>query len=276
MMELILGWPNPGCLEGPLRFPSCSRFSLLSTIRFLKERSLNLKRFFSICIFLPILLITVLVASNAALADSYNYVNNGNFSSYTTGTAPIANPAAASASWDSPAYFNDFYDVTNSTGWTFSTGSGILLVPGYASTAYWPAPPADSSSQFAFLQSYPGWTDSTLEQSVSGLTVGDNYALTFSLSAPLGSTPVNVYLGGTLLDTLYPGSAWASDVESFTATSAVETLEFETADGGVTGLTDVSIATPEPSSLLLMGSGLFGLAGVALYKSKHTGISINH
>ena len=219
---------------------------------------------------------TALVVSPPAFGTSFNYVTNGNFSSYTTGTAPVANPAAASASYDSPAYFNDFYDVTNSTGWTFSTGSGILLVPGYASSAYWPAPPADSSTQFAFLQSYPGWTDSTLEQSVGDLTVGEPYALTFSLSAPLGSTPVNVYMGGTLLDTIDPGAAWTSYVEGFTATSAVETLEFETANGGVTGLTDVSVATPEASPLLLMGTGLFCLSLIAFYKSKRSGTPLKH
>jgi hypothetical protein len=218
----------------------------------------------------------VLIGNTPAFADSINFVTNGNFSSYTTGTVPVANPAAASSSYDSPTYLNDFYDVTNSTGWTFSTGSGILLVPGYAASTYWPTPPADSATQFAFLQSFPGWTDSTIEQSVGGLTVGMPYGLTFSMSAPLGSTPVNVYMGGTLLETIDPGNAWTSYVTGFTATSAVETLEFETANGGVTGLTDVSVTTPEPSSLLLMGSGLFGMAMVAFYKSRHTGMAVKH
>ena len=98
-----------------------------------------MRRFTASCFLFLVLLTAVLMGGTALYADSVNYVTNGNFSSFTSGSTPVANPAAASASWDSPAYFNDFYDVTNSTGWTFSTGSGILLVPGYASSAYWPA-----------------------------------------------------------------------------------------------------------------------------------------
>jgi len=68
----------------------------------------------------------------------------------------------------------------------------------------------------------------------------------------------------------------ASEVEVFCAISAVETLEFEVAGGGVTGLTGVSIKTPEPSPSLLMCSGLQSTQPIAFYKQKRIGTTTNY
>ena len=57
------------------------------------------------------------------------------------------------------------------------------------------------------------------------------------------------------------GADWTKYYDTFVATSSTETLTFEEDSNGIAGITGVSI-TPEPGSLLLLGTGLAGLAGL--------------
>jgi hypothetical protein len=118
----------------------------------------------------------------------------------------------------------------------------------------------------------------TLSQSVTGLTVGDNYAVTFYQAAgeQSGSTGAlseqwEVSLGGknqfaSIMN--YGGSqfvGWEAETLVFNATSTSELLSFLSL--GVPGgtppfalLEGVSIAdVPEPSALMMLGMGALGL-----------------
>jgi hypothetical protein len=118
-----------------------------------------------------------------------------------------------------------------------------------------------------------------LNQSVSSLTVGDTYVLSFyqaSTQADGGSETTGftghwaVSLGSQSLNSAtmnnpYRGSTgWVLQTLSFTATSASETLSFLATSPG-TGqppfllLADVSLSVAEPESLTMLAVGMGGL-----------------
>jgi hypothetical protein len=118
-----------------------------------------------------------------------------------------------------------------------------------------------------------------LNQTVTNLTVGDTYFLTFyqaSTQANGGAETTSftghwaVSLGSQSLNSAtmnnpYQGSTnWVQQTLAFTATSASETLSF-LATSPSTGqppfllLADVSLAVPEPDSLVMLAAGLGGL-----------------
>ncbi len=115
----------------------------------------------------------------------------------------------------------------------------------------------------------------TLTQTISGLTVGANYALTWAYSGRNGSGPqeMNVSFGGTLLEHDFNSASnpWTVSTYNVLATSASEVLSFaaQNIGGGATvgnELTNVSlqaVIVPEPASLALLcaftlGSVLIG------------------
>jgi len=133
------------------------------------------------------------------------------------------------------------YDPTNVSGWTFSgaTGSGSGVAE-YGSAWGWTAAP-DGSNQVAFLQN-----TSTLTQTISGLTTGQQYTVSFYLEDRPGytSNPITVSMGGTTLLSTTPGSGWTLYTEQFTATAASEVLSFSTSTtsgDNDTGLSDVTV-----------------------------------
>ena len=224
---------------------------------------------------------TIAALGAGAAHASTNLVANGSFDSTTNGTNKQLASSVTTAS-----------NRTTATDWTSSNGNdggyNFILASKIATTwdsALWLNGNANgftaSPDGGNFLASdqlyYPG----TISQSISGLTVGDKYTLTFDYALAQqvgfnGANPDNYWqvgFGSTVKDTsllsISSGgfSGWKTASMTFTAASTTELLSF-LAKGTPTGappfllLDGVSMvaAVPEPATwaMLLGGVGLIG------------------
>jgi hypothetical protein len=213
-----------------------------------------------------------LVSGAAASAQGFNFVTNPTFSTPNPSVvfwgSVAGGPGSGTVYWTGGQYG---YNPLNIPGWTFSpwvsgvSGAGIAE---QGSAFGFTAPPS-GDGQVAFLQ-LTAW----LSQSITGLTVGDSYDLTFALEGrpSTGAPPTTVTIGldGALSDVTPANNSWTSYSYIFTAATTSETLMFATSNSPTsdttTGIDDPSITlVPEGGAtlmfLLLAGSACFGAMG---------------
>jgi hypothetical protein len=181
--------------------------------------------------------------------------------------------AAASGSVHADLITNGTFD-TGTSGWTLS-GSGCQLAVFDGGGNPGPSVWLNACGE--------GGSNPTLSQTVSGLTVGATYLLTFDLSGSGtdgdGGNTFGIFLDSEPTNAIYTtevGGAWHSLSTTFAATATSQTLFFEgeldtrtvNGPGTVTdvdyhidniSLDSVAVATPEPAVFGLAASGLGAL-----------------
>jgi hypothetical protein len=222
-------------------------------------------------------------AFGQARATQINLVTNGNFdqSSYTTNNQ-----------------FGTGFGGQGVTGWTGGNGYQLYFFNGTASVnsansqydnGYntgaekfytMPNSPTGGTGNFVALDGdQTNGIEGSISQSISGLTIGQTYSLSFDwatgqLQSRTGATTnsIQVTFGNQtfttpVISTPSQGStAWLQQTVLFTATSTSQVLSFLSM-GTPTGLPPMValdgvslVAAPEPASLAVMGSGLALLA----------------
>ncbi len=240
-------------------------------------------------------------------AQAANLVLNGSFEN-NGGLGEIDGSISFATSWTIGATVdgapNPFDFIVDSTADSVGFGSEFsppnILLWGPNTPVGLSSPTNSSPSQHAtgpvangftgspdggdFLGVDAAYADAPISQLINGLTIGDQYTLSFYFAGAqftdaLGANTEGwqVTLGGDtvttpiLNNTSQGFTGWQTYSHDFTATGTSQTLTF-LAQGGPSGLppfalldgvslTDTTSSTPEPGSVLLTIGGILGLAG---------------
>ena len=161
---------------------------------------------------------------------------------------------------------NGSFETGDLTGWT---GGGAGGPPEVFTGSFYAYSGAEDGTYYLVMG--PVGSDGTLSQTFSD-TAGQHYTFSFWF-ASVGDNPSDFsayWDGGTALLSLTnpnTGANWSEYSYSVTGTGS-DTISFnERDDPGYMALDNVSVSpsggtTPEPSSLLLLGSGLLTVGGV--------------
>lgn len=228
------------------------------------------------------------VAALGANVAHANLITNGNFEQ-TTGSAnkQLSNVAGTSGRTTLVGWTSG--NASNGGGYNFVLDSSIATTSASALQLYGGnngfTASKDGVNVFA---SDPAYYPATLSQTVSGLTIGTSYTLTFdyALGQQVNYTGANSdywqvgfgndTLNSSVLSIAQGGfSGWQTATMTFTATAASEALTFlaKTSSPGqppfmlLDGVTLDATTVPEPSTLSLMLGGI-GLAGMLAWRRR--------
>ncbi len=180
-------------------------------------------------------------------------------------TASMAGAATvANGSFEDTTFVGGFQNTTSLNGWTVESGTVDLI------NTYW------ASSEGTHNVDMSGSAPAVISQVISGLDVGESYALTFDLSGNPDGPPVVKSLlaaiGGTAAMFTFDSSTtvrpaamnWTPMVLRFTAEASSLTLRFSSMNDTVgfygAALDNVAIsAVPLPAAAPLLLAGLGGL-----------------
>ncbi len=204
----------------------------------------------------------MLLAAAAGGAHATGFVNGG----FEAGT---------SSGWDS-------MNATNTPGWVINTGaSNFFPALNLNQACGGPYGGGNEGCQFATIGGTEDGATSSLQQTISGFTVGNTYTLSWiQASEFVTADTLDVNIGGTdylVTSPPYPGGTsfwygWNSESVTFVANASSETFHFQSASptGYELGLDNFSVdvaAVPEPATWALMLVGFGGL-GAALRVSR--------
>jgi len=185
--------------------------------------------------------------------------------------SPVWASLITNGSFETPGGTSTFTTLnagnTTLTGWTIAAGSVDYI------HTYWQA--QNGTSSLDMQGNSPG----TISQTVSGLTPGKTYVLSFWMSGNPDGLPqtkvLEVTAGGVTQDFSYvmgPGNTkthmlWAQQILIFAATSSSTVIQFKDLSGapGYYGaaLDDVNLdPVPEPVTLVLLGPATLVLIGL--------------
>nr|WP_198981858.1 PEP-CTERM sorting domain-containing protein [Herbaspirillum sp. ASV7] len=216
----------------------------IATHRFISQRLRSLSA--------STLAVAVLGLASAASASAtpVNLVTNGNFDANNVGNGWSSFANGSVPGWTNTSN-NDGIEIDH---------SAILGGSAYTGT-----------TQSAELN---GGTWDTISQTITGLTVGQTYVLSWAYGQRPGSgrQQTNITFGGNLVTSNFSSGGadfltWTLNTFNVVATSTTEVLSFAAVSGlgnpsvgnEITAVSLTAANVPEPASLLLLTTGLLGL-----------------